>query len=139
MAYPTMNYAQADDSISFNLSDKCLDSVDIDTSDSDVFFIVDEMPKFQDGEWDEFRNYLAMNIHFSDSALEEGLCGTIYFSFVIDEQGNLGDIEVIRSCSPAIEAEIRRVLKSSPPWTPGKQRGKAVKVKFTFPLRIHWQ
>ncbi|MBN1952065.1 MAG: energy transducer TonB [Bacteroidales bacterium] len=125
------------DSVSVNYVTIPLSEQQADTDD--VYFFVEEMPRFQDGSADEFRMFLAQNMKFPDSAMEYGICGTLYFSFVIDEQGNLGEIEILRRCNPAVDAEIIRVLESSPPWTPGMQRGKPVKVKFTFPLRIHWQ
>ncbi|MEN8156874.1 MAG: energy transducer TonB [Bacteroidota bacterium] len=102
-----------------------------DISDDIPFRIVEEMPTFNGGHANEFARYLAQNVKYPEIAAENGVSGRVYVEFDIDKKGNLVNPVVIRGVDPALDAEALRVLKSSPRWTPGKQRGKAVTVRFT--------
>jgi len=70
---------------------------------------------------------------------QNGVYGRVTLRFVIDKDGRLLDPEIIRGVDPALDAEALRVVLSSPRWTPGKQRGKAVKVSYTFPIYFKLQ
>ncbi len=105
--------------------------------EEEVFFIVEDMPTFNGGEpATEFRKYIAQNLRYPEIAAENGISGRVIVQFAVDKTGTVVDAVVVRSIDPALDKEAIRVVMSSPKWTPGKQRGKAVKVLFTFPINF---
>jgi len=111
------------------------DSEDID--EDEVFYIVEDMPTFNGGDpATEFRKFIAQNLQYPEIAAENGVSGRVIVQFAVNKTGQLVDAVVVRSVDPALDKEAVRVVMSSPKWTPGKQRGKAVKVLFTFPINF---
>jgi len=101
-----------------------------------VFTIVEEMPKFKSGDQNEFREYLQTILKYPEEAANKGIAGTVYINFVVNSKGEVKDAKVIRGIHPDLDAEVIRVIESSPKWTPGIQRGKKVNVQFTFPIKF---
>jgi len=99
-----------------------------------VFQVVDQMPTFQGGKIDDFRNWVQNNIKYPAEAKSKKTEGTVFVSFVVDTTGNPVNVQSLRSVDPDLEAEVIRAIKSCPPWKPGKQRGKAVNVSFSIPI-----
>jgi protein TonB len=106
---------------------------------SDVFYVVDEMPKFKGKGLDEFRKYIQKKLIYPQSAAENGITGRVYISFVVSKKGKIKDVKVVRSVSSVLDKEAIRVVKSSPLWTPGKQSGKNIKVAYTVPIEFKLQ
>jgi len=105
--------------------------------EEEVFYIVEDMPTFNGGDpATEFRKYIAQNLQYPEIAAENGVSGRVIVQFAVDKTGKIVDAVVMRSVDPALDKEAVRVVMSSPKWTPGKQRGKAVKVLFTFPINF---
>jgi TonB family protein len=100
-----------------------------------VFNFVETMPEFPGGQ-KEISRFVQMNVHYPDSAREEGIEGKVYISFIVDTVGNVIDANVIRRVHPLLDNEALRVVNSMPKWTPGTQRGKPVKVKFNLPINF---
>ena len=101
------------------------------------FVNVEEKPQFNGGDPNsEFARYVARNLRYPEIAAENGISGRVIVEFVIDEGGRLIDPKILRSIDPALDAEAIRVLFTSPKWTPGKQRNKAVKVSYVFPFNF---
>ncbi len=99
------------------------------------FLPIEDMPTFNGGiPATEFRKYISQNLHYPEIAIENNVKGKVYVQFVIDTRGKLVNAEIIGSVDPALDKEALRVVNSSPLWSPGKQRGKPVKVRFTFPI-----
>ena len=110
---------------------------DEEIEEEEVFYIVEDMPTFNGGEpATEFRKYIAQNLQYPEIAAENGVSGRVIVQFAVDRTGKVVDAVVMRSVDPALDKEAIRVVMSSPKWTPGKQRGKAVKVLFTFPINF---
>jgi TonB family protein len=106
-------------------------------TDGEVFYIVEEMPTFNDGDPAiEFRKYIAQNLTYPEAAVENGIEGRVIVQFRVSKEGEVVDAVVVRGVSPELDQEAVRVTMSSPIWTPGKQRGKAVDVLFTFPINF---
>ena len=102
-----------------------------------IFFIVEDMPTFNGGDpATEFRKYIGNNLEYPEIAAENGISGRVIVQFSINSKGKLVDAVVIRSVDPALDREAIRVISFSPLWSPGKQRGKPVKVLFTFPINF---
>lgn len=105
--------------------------------EEEIFYIVEDMPTFNGGDPAiEFRKYIASNLEYPEIAAENGISGRVIVQFAVNSSGKVVDAVVVRSVDPALDKEAIRVVMSSPPWTPGKQRGKAVKVLFTFPINF---
>jgi periplasmic protein TonB len=110
---------------------------DEDIQEEEVFYIVEDMPTFNGGDpATEFRKYIATNLRYPEIAAENGISGRVIVQFAVNRTGQVVDAVVVRSVDPALDKEAIRVVMSSPSWTPGKQRGKAVKVLFTFPINF---
>lgn len=103
-------------------------------AEEEVFFIVEDMPQFQGGGKEKFREYIAKNLQYPPIAAENGISGRVFVQFAVNAKGEVVDVVVVRGVDPALDKEAVRVVKSSPKWTPGKQRGRPVKVQFTFPI-----
>lgn len=101
-----------------------------------VFYIVEEMPKFPGGDL-ELRKYIANNIKYPEVAKENGIQGRVFVQFVVNKKGMVERATIVRGVDPSLDKEALRVINSLPKWTPGSQRGKPVYVSFTVP--IHFQ
>ncbi|WP_099464297.1 MULTISPECIES: energy transducer TonB [Parabacteroides] len=98
-----------------------------------IFTVVEEMPKFPGGDA-ELLKFLGKSVKYPVIAQENGIQGRVICSFVINRDGSVVDAEVVRGVDPALDKEAIRVVNSMPKWTPGKQRGKPVRVKYTVPI-----
>lgn len=103
-----------------------------------VFFIVEDMPEFPGGEL-ALRKYIAENVRYPEMAKENDIQGTVYVRFVVDTDGSVKNVEVIRGVDPLLDKEAVRVVQGLPKWKPGKQRGKAVKVSHSVPIKFALQ
>ena len=104
-----------------------------------VFVVVESMPEFPGGQQALFK-YLGDNVKYPVIAQENGIQGRVICQFVVNKDGSIVDIEVVRSGGdPSLDKEAVRVIKSMPKWKPGKQRGKPVRVKFTLPVNFKLQ
>jgi protein TonB len=107
-----------------------------EVAEEEVFFIVEDMPSFQGQGQEGFRTYIAKNLRYPEIAAENGISGKVYVQFAVNSKGQVVDAIVVRGVDPALDKEAVRVVMSSPKWAPGKQRGKPVKVQFTFPINF---
>ena len=104
-----------------------------------VFVVVESMPEFPGGQQALFK-YLSENVKYPVIARENGIQGRVICQFVVNKDGSIVDVEVVRSGGdPSLDKEAIRVIKSMPKWKPGKQRGKAVRVKYTVPVNFKLQ
>ncbi len=101
----------------------------------EIFLIVEEMPEFPGGETG-LRKYIAENVRYPEMAKENDIQGTVYVRFVVDEKGKVTNVELLRGVDPLLDKEALRVVQSLPSWKPGKQRGKAVKVSHSVPIKF---
>jgi protein TonB len=107
-----------------------------EVAEEEVFFIVEDMPSFQGAGQEGFREWIAKNLRYPEIAAENGISGKVYVQFAVNSKGQVVDAIVVRGVDPALDKEAIRVVMSSPSWAPGKQRGKPVKVQFTFPINF---
>ena len=104
-----------------------------------VFVIVEKMPEFPGGQQALFK-YLSENVKYPVIAQENGIQGRVICQFVVNRDGSIVDVEVVRSGGdPSLDKEAIRVIKSMPKWKPGQQRGKPVRVKYTVPVNFKLQ
>ncbi|MBL7957953.1 MAG: energy transducer TonB [Flavobacteriales bacterium] len=100
-----------------------------------IFTIVEDMPAFPGGEA-EMRKYLGKSIKYPQMAQDAGISGTVFLTFEVDKDGKIKDVKVLRGIGGGCDEEAIRVVKAMPQWTPGKQRGKPVRVQFTLPVKF---
>lgn len=110
---------------------------EVDTSGR-VFTVVQQMPEFPGGQASLLK-YLATRIKYPAIAQENGIQGRVSCSFVVDTDGSLKNIEVIRGIDPSLDREAVRVIREMPKWNPGVQNNMAVAVKYTVPVTFRLQ
>ena len=103
-----------------------------------VFDVVEQMPSFPGGDA-ELMKFLSTHIKYPVVAEENGIQGRVIATFVVERDGSISDVKVIKSVDPSLDKEAIRVLKSMPKWIPGKQNGSAVRVKYTVPVTFRLQ
>lgn len=101
---------------------------------SDIYSMVNEMPEYPGGQ-SAMMTFLGENIVYPQSCKDEGIEGTVYVSFVIDSEGKVVDIQVVRSPDDRLSANASEVVGKMPNWTPGKHDGKPVKVQYSLPIK----
>lgn len=99
----------------------------------DAFEIVEQMPEYPGGESAMFE-FLMANLKYPKSCFDDKIQGRVLVTFVVEKDGSITDTEVLKSVNPDLDAEALRVINSMPAWTPGKQKGQTVRVKFTIPV-----
>lgn len=106
--------------------------------DNAVFMVVETMPEFPGGTT-AMLEFIVNNLKYPVEAEENGIQGRVTLSFIVDTDGSITDVEVVRGIDPSLDAEAIRIIKSMPKWKPGMQRGKAVRVKYTVPVNFRLQ
>lgn len=107
--------------------------------EEEIFEIVEETPQFPNGGMVGLMQYLGKNIKYPTVAQETGTQGRVTIQFVVNKDGSIVDVKVLRGVDPYLDKEAVRVVSSMPKWKPGKQRGKPVRCKFTVPVTFKLQ
>ena len=100
-----------------------------------IYFLAESMPSFPGGE-EELIKYLKDHIRYPASARASRTEGKVYISFIIDRSGNLTNIKLVRGIGSGCDEEALRVLRTMPKWSPGKVKGKEVRVQMSVPVRF---
>ena len=98
-----------------------------------VFDVVEVMPQYPGGPIAMLK-YLMENIKYPEQAMKEGIQGRVTVRFIVEKDGSISDVKPILSVHPLLNKEAVRVVESMPKWTPGKQNGKPVRVRFNVPV-----
>jgi len=101
----------------------------------EIFTIVEEQPSFPGGEA-KLMEYLSKNISYPPMARESGIQGRVFVTFVVEPDGNISNVKVLRGIGGGCDEEAVRVVRNMPRWAPGKQRGKPVRVQFNLPIHF---
>ncbi len=101
-----------------------------------IFTVVEKDPEFPGGT-EALYKYLAENIKYPQLARDNGITGKVYITFVVERDGSIANPKILRDIGGGCGAEAIRVVKAMPKWTPGKQRGKAVRVQFNLPVNFN--
>lgn len=99
-----------------------------------VFEVVEQMPEFPNGGMAGLMEYLNKSIQYPANAQKNGTQGRVSVQFVVNKDGNISDVKVIRSVDEDLDKEALRVMSSMPKWKPGMQKGKPVRVRYTVPV-----
>ena len=111
---------------------------DSEVEEQQIFQVVEEMPEFPGG-MGECMKFLGKNIKYPTISQENGVQGRVIVQFVVNRDGSIVDPVVVRGVDPYLDKEALRVISTMPKWKPGKQRGKAVRVKYTVPVMFRLQ
>lgn len=108
-----------------------LEGYDIEETDEIIPFVpAEDMPQFNGN----LKEWLKKHLNYPEMAAEMGLQGRVFLQFVVEKDGSVSNIQVVRGVDPSLDQEAVRVIRSMPKWTPGKQRGKAVRVSCSMPI-----
>ncbi|MGB0165477.1 MAG: energy transducer TonB [Luteibaculum sp.] len=109
---------------------------DLDTTTEEVIHTqVDKMPQFPGGV-EKLYEFLGKNIKYPSMALDGGIQGVVYVTFVVEKDGSVSDPKVLRGIGGGCDEEALRVVRKLPKWEPGEQRGRKVKVQYNVPVRF---
>ena len=106
--------------------------------EQEIFQIVEEMPSYPGGE-QKLMEFVAKNIKYPQIARETGIQGRVFVNFVVEPDGHVSNVKIMRSLGGGCDEEAMRVVKAMPKWKPGKQRGKAVRVSYILPVNFKLQ
>lgn len=109
-----------------------------ESDEGEIFEVVEQEPQFPGG-YNALTAWLYKNLKYPSVAQENGIQGRVMVSFVVNKDGSIVDPKIIRSVDPSLDKEAIRVVSSMPKWTPGKQRGKTVRVKYSLPVTFRLQ
>ncbi len=109
-----------------------------EVQEQEIFQIVEEMPAYPGGE-QKLMEFVAKNIKYPQIARETGIQGRVFVGFVVEPDGSVSNVKVLRGIGGGCDEEAMRVVKSMPKWKPGKQRGKAVRVSYMLPVNFKLQ
>ena len=98
------------------------------------FAFVEQKPSFQGGDPNKFSIWVNERLVYPEIAKENGVQGRVTLEFTVEKDGSISKVKVLRGVDPSLDKEAVRVVSMSPKWTPGKQRDRAVPVKYTFPV-----
>lgn len=101
----------------------------------DPFNVVEDMPAFPGG-MEAMIQFISSNIKYPADAKKQKVDGRVLVNFVVEKDGSITEVKVIKPAFPSLDAEAIRVVKAMPKWKPGYQRGKAVRVQFTMPINF---
>ncbi len=100
-----------------------------------LYVMVENMPEFPGGARG-LQEWIRSNVKYPEIARRNKVTGRVYVGFVIDKVGKVGEVKVLRSINPVLDSEALRVVESMPAWKPGVQKGKPVRVSYTFPINF---
>lgn len=136
---------KVDDDLFMNLEDDANTGVEIQDYVEEVeeevveeeaipFQLVEEKPSFNGGDANEFSKWVNSNLQYPEIAKENGVQGRVTLQFTVETDGRVTNVKVLRGVDPSLDKEAVKVVSSSPKWKPGKQRDRAVRVTYTFPV-----
>ncbi len=140
VAIGAIDYDQGSDEAEhvLKVNEKVVDEVPPAVEETKIFEVVEQMPSFPGGDA-ALMQFLSKNIKYPVVAEENGIQGRVIATFVVERDGSISDVKVVKSVDPSLDKEAIRVLKSMPKWIPGKQNGSAVRVKYTVPVTFRLQ
>ena len=121
-----------------HVEEKIAEPEPVKEEETKVFDVVEQMPSFPGGP-SALMQYLNSNIKYPVIAEENGVQGRVVCTFVVEKDGSITDVRVVKSVDPSLDKEAMRVVKGMPKWIPGKQNGSAVRVKYTVPVTFRLQ
>ena len=103
--------------------------------DDSIYTVVEQAPQYPDGQ-EALLKYLAENIKYPDLARQNNIQGTVFVNFVVEPNGSISNVMILRGIGGGCDEEAMRVVKNMPDWTPGYNDGRAVRVRYNIPIRF---
>lgn len=100
------------------------------------YFILEVPPKFMGGDIEKFREWLRKRVVYPKEAQEKGISGKVYLTFIVEPDGTVSNVKVVKGVDKILDEVAKKAIEESPPWTPGFQRGKPVRVRFSIFLNF---
>ena len=119
----------------FGLSTVSAQKTVVAEKNQQVFDVVEQMPEYPGGP-SALIEYLSQNVKYPEDAKQQKIEGRVLATFVVETDGSVSNVEVVKPAFPSLDAEAVRLLSAMPKWTPGMQSGKVVRVKFTVPINF---
>lgn len=104
-------------------------------TDDKVYEVCEQMPIFEGGDA-ALLKYLRENLKYPDKTKDRGVQGRLVIGFIVEKDGSLTDVKVLRAVDIALDAEVLRVVKGMPKWIPGRHNGQRVRVRYLLPIHI---
>lgn len=105
------------------------------TPDDSIYTVVEQAPQYPGGV-EALMNYLRENVHYPALALKSNIQGTVFVNFVVEPNGSISNVMILRGIGGGCDEEAMRVVKNMPDWTPGYNDGRAVRVRYNIPIRF---
>ncbi len=99
-------------------------------------FIVETMPSFRGGDLNKFRLWVQNKINYPQEAIDKKIEGRVFLTFIIEADGSVSSVTVVKGLDPLIDSVAVKAIQESPRWSPGRQRGQPVRVRYSFPLNF---
>lgn len=122
--------------VSTNASESELVGGDLGDGKDEPFILVEVKPTFKGGDIEKFREWVQKRVTYPQQAQDNGIQGKVYLTFVIERDGSVSTVNIVRSVDPLIDKEAQKAIESSPKWSPGLQRGRPVRVRFSIFLNF---
>jgi protein TonB len=106
------------------------------TETDEPFFLVEVMPSFKGGGLEKFRDWVQKRTSYPQQAIDRKIRGTVYLTFIVEKDGSVSNVTVVRGVDPLLDDEAIKAISESPKWTPGLQRGEPVRVRYSIPLNF---
>jgi protein TonB len=106
------------------------------TEGDEPFFLVEVMPSFKGGGLEKFREWVSKRTNYPQAAIDRKLRGTVNLTFIVEKDGSVSNVTVVKSVDPLLDSEAIRAISESPKWTPGLQRGQPVRVRYSIPMNF---
>jgi len=100
----------------------------------EAFFIVEVMPSFKGGDINKFRDWVMKRTNYPQAAVDNRIHGKVYLTFIVETDGSVSNVTIVKGVDPLIDVEAVRTIQSSPKWSPGLQRGQPVRVRYSMSL-----
>jgi protein TonB len=100
------------------------------------FFMVEVMPTFKGGDINNFREWVQKRTNYPQAAIENKIRGTVYLTFIVEKDGSVSNVTILKSVHPLIDSEAIKAIAASPRWSPGLQRGQPVRVRYQISLNF---
>jgi periplasmic protein TonB len=104
------------------------------TGNEEPMFIVEVMPSFKGGDFNRFADWVQKRTNYPQAAIDQKIRGIVYLTFIVEKDGSVSNVTVIKGVHPLLDNEAVKVISESPKWSPGLQRGQPVRVRFQIPL-----
>jgi len=142
LAFFACSSPELDDSVPINTEEPVVETQTNEepqtVTEAPIFTVVEEMPEFIGGT-DELYKFLGSNIKYPEKAKADGIHGKVYVNFIVEKDGKVTNVNVLRGIGGGCDEESVRVLNSMPNWIPGKQRGENVRVSYNLPIKFALQ